>query len=109
MGNTLKPGEALKVEESLVSTNKQYRLLLQSDSNFVLYREGGPKADPIWATGTNGKNITRAVMQADGDLALCDKDNKVVWHTGTQAPVNKASLVLEDSGRLHVSIWSSTQ
>ena len=54
MADRLNPGERLNHDESLTSSNGRYRLVMQSDGNFVLYRVSdgralvGGKHDGIW-------------------------------------------------------------
>ncbi len=48
---TLFPGQSLNPEQSLQSDNKQYKLILQSDRNVVLYNQ---QSQAIWATNTEG-------------------------------------------------------
>jgi hypothetical protein len=38
MGDTLNPGESLRVDESIVSANGRYRFVYQDDGNLVLYK-----------------------------------------------------------------------
>jgi hypothetical protein len=73
----------------------------------VLYDSG----TPIWASGTNGRTVTQAVMQGDGDLVLLGPAG-VVWNTRTAGNPG-ARLVLQDDGNAVVyaidgrPIWST--
>lgn len=112
-GNSCYRGEisytALKIGESLKSSNGKYRLTMQTDGNLVVYcgdnalwssgtygstvMEGlkfqsdqnlvlyGPEA--IWASVTDNSGGSRLTMQDDGNLVLYTTDNTSVWHTET--------------------------
>ncbi|WP_438392708.1 curculin (mannose-binding) lectin [Caballeronia sp. DA-9] len=61
----LLPGSTFAAGQS-VSTG-QYFLILQSDGNLVLYKNGG---NVIWATYTQNRGVTHASMQGDGNFVL---------------------------------------
>lgn len=65
-GDRLVLGEELRAGQTLRAGGGQ--LVLQSDGNFVLYRPGDGRA--IWATDTQGKPVTRAQLQRDGNLVM---------------------------------------
>ncbi|MFD1989999.1 hypothetical protein ACFSGI_08515 [Paenibacillus nicotianae] len=50
--NSLSPGETLAKDQKLTSTNGRFNLVMQSDGNLVLYRDGGIS---MWSTNTDGK------------------------------------------------------
>ncbi len=109
MANTLAPGQALTVNQSLISPNGVWQLILQQDGNLVLYRRANHH--PTWATGTNGKDVQRAVMQDDGNFVLYTFANQPVWASNTNGK-NHSSLVLQDDGNLviylpRVPVWAS--
>jgi len=108
--SNLTMAEELAPGESIQSSNGRFRLRLQTDGNLVLYDdEAGPAA--LWATGTDGVNVTRAVMQGDGNFVLYAGANPV-WATDTQGQPG-AYLVLQNDGNLvtynlgGTSIWST--
>jgi hypothetical protein len=53
---------------------------LQSDGNLVPYNA---THHAVWATGTNGKYATYALMQSDGNFVLYTAGGKAVWATHT--------------------------
>ena len=78
MVERLLSGETLGVDDKLVSENGLYDFKRQSDGNVVLY---GP-IGAVWATGTDGQNVTLCIMQSDGNFVLYNNNN-ALWATGT--------------------------
>jgi hypothetical protein len=92
MTDRLNPGESLQVDESLGSSNGQFSLVLQEDGNLVLYGQDG---QPVWASGTDGQDVTRATMQDDGNLVLYSSGGDAVWAANTFGN-DGAYLALQD-------------
>jgi hypothetical protein len=109
MTDRLNPGESLQVAESLSSPNGQFSLRLQEDGNLVLYSQDG---QPMWATGTDGQEVSTATMQADGNLVLYSPGGDAVWASNTFG-ADGAYLVLQDDGNLVIygadgsPLWAS--
>ena len=109
MASVLSPNGSLFVNQTLVSTNGVFELIMQADGNLVLYRLSN--MHPEWATGTNGKDVQRAIMQTDGNLVLYNFNGGAVWASNTNG--NPGSfLVMQDDGNLviyrpNVPIWAS--
>jgi hypothetical protein len=78
--NRLNPNEILAAGNSIASQDNRFTLIMQQDSNLVLYKAGG---EPLWASNTLGSNGTRAIMQDDGNLVIYDANGHPVWDTGT--------------------------
>ncbi|MCU1641883.1 MAG: 5-nucleotidase [Nocardia sp.] len=78
MGDALKVGEELGLGQSL--KGGAYSLTLQDDGNLVL---SDPSGKVEWASGTNGKGVTRAALQADGNFVLYKEDGGAEWSTST--------------------------
>lgn len=55
--------------------------LMQSDGNFVIYRQGGGIAD--WASGTQGNPGAYLIMQGDGNLVIYRQGGVAIWSSGT--------------------------
>ena len=72
-------GKVLHSGASLVSLNKQSRLVMQGDGNLVLYWLG----HALWATNTRHHPGVYAVMQGDGNFVVYDGHHPL-WasHTG---------------------------
>src|SRR5437660_1618739 len=84
-GNQVLTGQTLHPGDSIVSPNGHYSLVLQADSNLVLYTVGG-KA--LWASNTVGKRVAVCIMQGDGNLVLYDGDVHAVWASNTSHSPN---------------------
>ncbi|NTW62451.1 lectin [Candidatus Saccharibacteria bacterium] len=92
---SLNTNQVLSVNESVVSSNEKYALILQSDGNLVLYSQG--KA--IWASWTVGKGGVKLIMQTDGNLVMYDKDWKAIWNSKTSGK-GTSFLCMQDDGNL---------
>lgn len=104
--NRLSQNQTLRVDESLLSSNRQYTLIMQGDGNLVLYRSGG---GALWASNTSGAG-NWAVLQGDGNFVVYTSANRALWatntagRTGTQLVVqDDSNLVLYSNG---VAVWS---
>lgn len=101
----------------LMSNNRQYVLLMQTDGNLVIYRSAnpngfdinseGPLGDVIWSSGTGGRNDGpfRAIYQNDTNFVIYNNTNTPIWssfNTANVATVN-AIVVLRDNGSLQIA------
>lgn len=106
MPNILNPNQSLYVNQFLISPNRKYKLIMQTDGNLVLYRVRDNY--PLWHTQTHGQPVSRAIMQGDGNFVLYLTNGRPVWATGTQGHPG-SYLVLQDDGNLviykPVPIW----
>jgi len=96
MSDRLNPDQSLNVDNSLISQDGRFKLVLQQDGNLVLYVPGGAAR---WATATDGRKVSRAIMQADGNFVLYGPDGKDVWASGTDGHPG-AFLTLQNDGNL---------
>src|SRR6516165_11160274 len=97
MANILAPNQSLGINQTLVSSNNAFELIMQSDGNLVLYRLAN--GHPLWATGTNGQDVMRAIMQSDGNLVLYTFGGSPVWASNTSGQPG-SFLVMQDDGNL---------
>lgn len=91
-------GDQLNAGQYIRSPNGQYKLIMQSDGNLVLYDS---KQHPTWNAQTAGKSGAFAVMQSDGNFVVYTPD-MTPWfdsHTGGNPG---AYLALQDDGNLVV-------
>lgn len=96
MTDRLSSEQSLAPNDSLRSPNGQFSLVLQDDGNLVLY-DGSSQA--MWATGTDGQQISRATMQPDGNLVLYTSGHEAAWASDTYGNEG-AQLVVQDDGNL---------
>lgn len=92
----LRPGQYLE--------NGIYLLLMQSDGNLVLYENFSTTRKPVWASNTDGKGGTYAVIQHDGNLVIYRPNGSgvaPVWATNTGGkPYQYASVNLDNKGAI---------
>ncbi|WP_175583124.1 LysM peptidoglycan-binding domain-containing protein [Nocardia cyriacigeorgica] len=105
MGDTLRVGEQLGLGQAL--ENGAYTLTLQEDGNLVL-REPG---NELWASGTHGQGVDRAILQEDGNFVLY-KGETGVWSTKTHGnSVDRVTLQADRNfvvyGTDGVGLWST--
>ena len=95
--DTLQSGSRLTVGQTLVSTNRRYRLIYQSDGNLVLYDDVDRTAP--WASNTGGIRAGYALLQGDGNLVVYDAQGAGRWASNTDGNAN-ARLLLQNDGNL---------
>ncbi|MCI5081306.1 MAG: hypothetical protein MRY78_06445, partial [Saprospiraceae bacterium] len=99
--NVLENDQQLKRGAYITSPSGLFQLIFQEDSNLVLYTKGGY---PMWATATDKKDGTYAIMQADGNLVIYNDQDKAIWGLNNEADhftfVKNAKLTLQDDGNL---------
>jgi hypothetical protein len=71
-------GQALQPGWQFQSPDRQYRLVMQTDGNLVLYKGG----TALWASNTHTAN-SEVEMQTDGNLVIYAPGHIAVWATGT--------------------------
>ena len=102
---------ALYANQAIYSPSGNTELVMQGDSNFVLYRNTGSGWSPTWWTNTVGTGASVAYFQSDGNLVLYTPQGMPVWWTGTQSPC--AGIAVTDGGKVTITntsgavIWSA--
>lgn len=100
MGNTVRPGETLSPNQTLASTNGRFALVMQGDGNLVLYqRLRGGRNRAMWASGTDGRQVSVCILQLDGNVVLYDAEVRPIWDSGTGGR-SISQLVVQDDGNL---------
>ncbi|NJM87302.1 MAG: hypothetical protein HC847_09030 [Hydrococcus sp. RU_2_2] len=104
MADRLRTEQKLGVEESIVSNNGRYQLVLQGDGNLVLYGlKGRVLRGATWASGTDGQVATQVVLQRDGNFVVYGSRGRVpggaTWASGTDGQ-GGTTLVMQDDGNL---------
>ncbi|XP_024914974.1 mannose-specific lectin-like isoform X3 [Cynoglossus semilaevis] len=107
--NSLSTDQELRPGESLMSLNGNYKAILQTDGNFVVYGW-----TPLWASDTWNKDSHRLIMQSDGNLVIYNKESQPIWASDTcsNETSQKMRLTMQDDGRLVLSkdgneIWAA--
>lgn len=107
--NGLNKDEALSINQSISSPDKQFSLIMQGDGNLVLY---GLNHRARWASNTGGRGGVQAIMQGDGNLVVYDSSHRALWSSGTGGhPL--AWLVVSNTGNVVIydsydsMIWST--
>ncbi|MVU82773.1 LysM peptidoglycan-binding domain-containing protein [Nocardia sp. ET3-3] len=105
MSDTLQIGDELGLGQSL--QNGTYTLTLQNDGNLVLNEPG----DEVWASGTHGQDVQRAVMQDDGNFVLYKSDGSAAWSTETNGKGGTRLTLLPDRNLVlyagDKAVWST--
>jgi len=91
VNTTMYPGRVYPGQR-LSTANKNYNLILQPDGNLVLYSP----TRPIWATGTDGRQIAFLALQGDGNMVLYDTQQRPIWYSGTAGHGPLRALVQPD-------------
>jgi hypothetical protein len=104
----LKSPDCLDENARITSPNGQFFATLQSDGNFVVYKDN-PRA-AMWASSPNdttrpkGKNPLRLCMQDTGNLAIFNSNPDWIWQTDTKDKgVGPFYLSINDKGILTVT------
>ena len=81
----------LRPGEFLTSPDRTYQLILQTDGNLVLYKNGLAE----WSSGTHGEANVRLYAQKDGNVVLYSGSTPI-WQTNSAVPASDdSSLVLD--------------
>jgi hypothetical protein len=97
--STLAAGQVLSSGACLVSPAKDYKLVMQTDGNLVLYYQSS--ADPLWDSRTQTHPGAYAALQADGNLVVYAANGTTpLWATTTSGRAPNPNLVLQDDGNL---------
>lgn len=105
---TLTANQSLASNQSLVSCDGRFNLIMQGDGNLVLY-EG---STVLWASNTVNSAATKATMQGDGNFVLYTASGSPVWASNT-AGNSGAKIQLQNDGNLVIysasgaALWAS--
>jgi hypothetical protein len=111
---------SIGTNQYLASPSRQYYLVVQSDCNLVVYASPpDARQNPIWASGTAGRDnwglfghaTCRLVMQSDGNLVLYryatflwQDEHEAIWASGSTDYSGNLHVSVRDDG--HFIIWS---
>lgn len=105
---TMTAGQGLTAGKSIASCDGRFMLVMQTDSNLVLYKQG----TAIWQAPTYGTGATIALMQSDGNFVAYGNYSDAKWATGTNGNAG-SKIVVQNDGNLVVyradgrAIWAS--
>ena len=99
MSAYMQPGEVLFAarSDSRTSADGRFLFVMQSDGNLVLYRTATHY--PLWASGTNGRDVNFVAMQGDGNLVIYNFRGQAVWSSRTDGHPG-AFLVVQNDGNV---------
>lgn len=106
VGDTLGTNSALLPGQSITNKAGTAALVLQTDGNLVL--KNLKTGANYWTSGTAGKPVHNAWMNADGNLRVNDAANNVFWSNGVTGHAN-AFARIQDDGQLFVWDGSNHQ
>ncbi len=106
--SVLSNGAVLYKGQSIWSYDGRYKLIYQSDGNFVEY---GPNGNVLWANNKAGVASDRIVMQSDGNLVQYN-GGTAIWSTNTYNNGNTTVLTVYNDGNIIVKnanyiLWAS--
>ncbi|MFJ1709816.1 hypothetical protein [Kitasatospora sp. NPDC088346] len=84
--------------QSAGSNNELTGLYFQADGNLVLYGFDGEVDYPIWASGTNGKGVTRLDWSKSGYVKLLDSSGRIVCTLGALSPAPGGHADVQNDG-----------
>jgi len=107
--SNLGAGQYLYAGQQLLSPGHQYRLILQTDGNLVMYNQNNQS---VWSSGTNGRAAADLVLQGDSNLVLYDTSGNAIWSSSTTG-MGGNHVSLQDDGNLviytgsTIPVWST--
>lgn len=103
-------GTSLSSGQTVVSPNKQYTAIMQSDGNLVLYGNGRA----LWSTRTAGNPGSRFTAQSDGNAVIYSASGKALWNTRTNGEGTAPKFEVLSTGELDLvstvgTTWQAIQ
>jgi len=97
----------LEANQSLVSCDGRFDLVMQGDGNLVLYQAGWA----LWHTETHGQTGAWAALQDDGNLVVYSAWDTPLWSSETNGYWG-AALAVQDDGNMVIydgwtAVWST--
>ncbi|WP_175805770.1 protease pro-enzyme activation domain-containing protein [Burkholderia ambifaria] len=100
-------GTSISNGQGFTSGNGSNTLIMQSDGNLVLLRQGVVQ----WNSGTFGHPGAFAIMQTDGNLVIYSSNGTPLWYSGTSGHPGSATFVQDDGNvviYMQVPHWSTS-
>ena len=107
-------GQVLYMGDFLTSPQGQYRLIMHTSGNLVIYNQSNSSIK--WNSNTSGDR-NWAVLQSDGNFVVYNsKGDRALWHSksGRTSASMDMQIVLQDDGNLVLynldatPVWSSS-
>jgi cell wall-associated NlpC family hydrolase len=89
---TITLGSTMRSGTSIVSSNKQFALVMQVDGNLVFTAQG----QALWNSGTVGKPGAWAAMQTDGNLVVYSAAGVALWSSRTSGHPDAKAIITTD-------------
>ncbi|MEH1845726.1 MAG: hypothetical protein V7L25_12205 [Nostoc sp.] len=102
-------GEYLLANQYLISPNGEYKVIQQSDGNFVLY----DYSTFLWKSNTYNKPASYTTIQTDCNLVNYTYNGTPVWASRTDRRGSNCRLQLQNDGNLviytgnNVPVWQT--
>lgn len=89
-------GQVIRAGQYMQSPSREYRLTMQPDGNFVLYRDDRP----AWSSRTAGNPGAYAYLNSSGNLSIIGSKG-TIWQTRTgRATSTTTSLAVQNDGNV---------
>lgn len=103
MSDRIEVDQRIHPGEEFFSASQEYRLVLQEDSNFVLYRRNEDGEQALWASNTwseDGCENKSVILQTDGNFVLYDADGSALWASGSNYEAVRPFILIQDDGNV---------
>lgn len=101
--DSLTTNQKLTPGQYLNSANGQYKFILQTDGNLVLYNAAN---QALWASNTGGQSVRECIMQYDGNLVIYTTSGQPIWASNTAGNIGANLKVLD--GKVVINSSSSS-
>ena len=110
LNDTLNANQTLKQCEGIQNSNKQFKLVMQSDGNLVSYDTNSTNPIKTWESNSSGKGAGPYVtnFQDDGNIVVVASGNNTIWSLNSKIPNARSDrkLVIGDDGKTRLTYKS---
>lgn len=110
LNDTLNANQTLKQCEGIQNSNKQFKLVMQSDGNLVSYDTNSTNPIKTWESNSGGKGAGPYVtnFQDDGNIVVVASGNNTIWSLNSKIPNARSDrkLVIGDDGKTRLTYKS---
>lgn len=104
MGDRIEMNQVVYPGQDRWSSNGQYQLAFQDDSNLVLYKKHDDgNMEPIWSTNTysdQGSTNHSVLLQQDGNFVVYNADGQALWASESGYDARSPYIVVQDDGNV---------